>query len=183
MNKVLTERSFGNCEICGQNTATIGYLVAPRTEDVAENKVALCEACHQHLSDNSGEYYRSFVEGSIWNPEASVQALSFRILKKYENENWAASVLSSVDLEESIVSWATDVPDPTAVHKDAFGNVLEAGDSVVLTQALDVKGTNFTASKGTVVKRIRLIQDNIEQIEGKINEQSIVILTKYTKKQ
>ena len=68
------------------------------------------------------------------------------------------------------------------VHKDAFGNVLENGDNVVLTQALDVKGTNFTASKGTVVKRIKLISDNHEQIEGKINEQSIVILTKFVKK-
>lgn len=68
------------------------------------------------------------------------------------------------------------------VHKDAFGNVLENGDTVVLTQALNVKGTNFTASKGTVVKKIKLVHDNPEQIEGKINEQMIVILCKYVKK-
>jgi len=35
--------------------------------------------------------------------------------------------------------------------------------------------------KGTVVKRIRLVADNIEQVEGKINDQIIVILTKYIK--
>jgi protein PhnA len=51
-----------------------------------------------------------------------------------------------------------------------------------LTQALKVKGTNFTASKGTVVKKIRLVSDNTGQIEGKINEQVIVILTQYVKK-
>ena len=39
-----------------------------------------------------------------------------------------------------------------------------------------VKGTNFTAPKGTIVKRIRLVTDNTEQIEGKINEQTIAHL-------
>ena len=68
------------------------------------------------------------------------------------------------------------------MHKDAFGNVLEAGDTVVLTKELNVKGTSFTASKGTVVKRIKLVSDNAEQIEGKINDQTIVILTKFVKK-
>ena len=56
------------------------------------------------------------------------------------------------------------------------------GDTVVLTKALNVKGTSFTAAKGTIVKRIRLVPDNTEQIEGKINEQTIVILTKFVKK-
>ena len=53
---------------------------------------------------------------------------------------------------------------------------------MVLTQALNVKGTNFTASKGTVVKKIKLVSDNAEQVEGKINEQTIVILCKFVKK-
>jgi protein PhnA len=68
------------------------------------------------------------------------------------------------------------------VHLDAFGNTLENGDTVVLTQALDVKGTSFSAPKGTVVKKIRLVHDQSDQIEGKINEQTIVILTKFVKK-
>jgi protein PhnA len=36
---------------------------------------------------------------------------------------------------------------------------------------------------GTVVKNIRLVEDNTEQIEGKIEGQTIVILTKYVRKQ
>lgn len=56
------------------------------------------------------------------------------------------------------------------------------GNNAVLTQALNVKGTNFTASKGTVFKRIKLVNDNPEQIESKINDQVIVILTKFVKK-
>lgn len=38
------------------------------------------------------------------------------------------------------------------------------------------------ASLGTVVKNIRLVHDNTEQIEGKIDGQTIVILTKYLRK-
>jgi protein PhnA len=36
---------------------------------------------------------------------------------------------------------------------------------------------------GTVVKNIRLVEDNTEQIEGRIEGQVIVILTKYVRKQ
>jgi protein PhnA len=36
---------------------------------------------------------------------------------------------------------------------------------------------------GTVVKNIRLVADNTEQIEGRIEGQMIVILTKYVRKQ
>ncbi|MFI5141938.1 MAG: PhnA domain-containing protein [Bacteroidia bacterium] len=74
---------------------------------------------------------------------------------------------------------ALEIPE---VHKDDFGNVLKNSDTIALTQALNVKGTSFLASKGTVVKNIKLVSDNTEQIEGKINEQTIVILTKFVKK-
>ena len=65
---------------------------------------------------------------------------------------------------------------------DSYGNVLESGDNVVLTQSLKVKGTNFTVSKGTVIKKIRLVANNMDQIEGKINDQVIVILTQFVKR-
>lgn len=46
---------------------------------------------------------------------------------------------------------------------DAFGNVLAHGDTVMLTKALDVRGTKINIKKGTVVKNIRLT-DNPEEI-------------------
>lgn len=144
--------------------------------------VAICSVCEEKLEkDNEGFYWRC-VEGSIWSPEPAVQALSYRILNKYKDEDWATSLLSGIDIDENIMQWAMSAFEKPAEHKDAFGNTLSNGDNVVLTQALNVKGTNFTASKGTVVKKIRLVQDNTEQIEGKINEQTIVILTKFVKK-
>ena len=36
---------------------------------------------------------------------------------------------------------------------------------------------------GTIVKNIRLVEGNTEQIEGKIEGQTIIILTKYVRKQ
>jgi len=57
------------------------------------------------------------------------------------------------------------------------------GDSIVLTKSLDVKGTSLNAKMGTIVKNIRLVEENTEQIEGKIEGQTIVILTKYVRKQ
>ena len=68
------------------------------------------------------------------------------------------------------------------LHKDCNGTLLQNGDTVVLTKTLDVKGSSLKASLGTVVKNIRLVHDNTEQIEGKIDGQTIVILTKYLRK-
>lgn len=180
LNK-LKERSEGLCELCSKNEATVAYTVSPRKDDALENQVALCGTCLDNIEAKDQGFYWRVLEGSIWNPEPSVQALSYRILQGYKEEDWASGVLSMVDLDEDTIQWAMAGLEVAAVHKDAFGNVLVAGDTVVLTQALDVKGTSFSAPKGTVVKKIRLVHDNHEQIEGKINEQMIVILTKFVK--
>ncbi len=69
------------------------------------------------------------------------------------------------------------------VHKDSNGNVLQNGDSVAPIKTLDVKGSSLSAKLGTVVKNIRLVEDNPEQIKGRVEGQLIVILTKYLRKQ
>lgn len=48
---------------------------------------------------------------------------------------------------------------------------------------IEAKGTSLNAKMETVVKSIRLLENNTEQIEGKIEGQTIVILTKYVRKQ
>ena len=53
---------------------------------------------------------------------------------------------------------------------------------MTLIKDLNVKGTTFTAKRGTSVRRISLVPDNAEHIEGKVNGQQIVILTKFVKK-
>ncbi|RFS20158.1 PhnA protein [Chitinophaga silvatica] len=182
LGKNLSERSGDICELCVASPATTEYTVSPKSDDDIQNQVAVCDACLQAINKGeTGEYWR-FLEGAIWNPEPSIQALSYRILQTCKENDWAADILSSVEPEENIVQWAMSAFEVEEVHRDAFGNALAHGDNVVLTQGLDVKGTSFSAPKGTIVKRIRLVPDNIEQIEGKINDQTIVILTKYVKK-
>ena len=72
---------------------------------------------------------------------------------------------------------------PKKKDKDSNGHVLQSGDSVVLIKSLDVKGSTINAKLGTVVRNIRLVENNTEQIEGRVEGQVIVILTKYVKKQ
>lgn len=181
ISQKLKDRNSGMCELCAANEATIEYTVSPKSDETIDNQVALCQECSSKMGDTTASFYWRCLEGSIWSATPSVQALSYRLLNDFAAESWAADAMNGVELDENIVQWAMTSDKPLE-HIDAFGNILQNGDNVVLTQALDVKGTNFTASKGTVVKRIRLVHDNAEQIEGKVNEQSIVILTKYVKK-
>lgn len=182
MNFKLQERCAGSCELCNANPATIDYTVSPRSDDNISNQVAICYICLEHLSNESTSDHWRCLEASIWSQEPSVQALCHRILTICQDQVWAQEVLNSVDLEESIITWALSALEKPNVHKDAYGNLLEQGDTVVLTQVLNVKGTNFMAAKGTIVKKIKLVSDNVEQIEGKINDQNIIILTKFVKK-
>lgn len=182
ISQQLKQRNQDLCELCNAELANTAYTVSPKNEDSIENQVALCNTCLEAIDAEGSGFHWRCLEGSIWNPEPSVQALSYRILHTYKTEDWANNLINSVDFDENTIQWALSVFEVPDVHKDAYGNILENGDTVVLTQALNVKGTNFTASKGTVVKKNKLVSDNTEQIEGKINEQTIVILCKFVKK-
>lgn len=182
INTRLNDRSNGTCELCNTMPAIREFTVSPRSSEAIENLVALCETCLIALSEKENSDYWRFLEGSIWNPEPVVQALSYRILHSYKDLGWAESILSSAYLDEDTIQWALSAFAVADVPKDAFGNLLQHGDTIVLTQALNVRGTNFTAAKRTIVKRIKLVADNTEQIEGKVNGQTIVILTKFVKK-
>ena len=66
--------------------------------------------------------------------------------------------------------------------KDAFGNILEDGDSVQLTKALKVKGTKITLKKGTVVKSIRLT-DNPEEVSCSVPKiKGLILRVEFLKK-
>ena len=178
----LKERCQGLCELCTTESASVAYAVSPKSNDAIANEVALCATCIAALDNKDAAMHWQCLGGSIWNTEASVQALSYRILYSYKDLDWANDIINSVELEESVINWALSIYQKADVHKDSNGNVLSNGDTIVLTQGLNVKGTSFSAPKGTIVKKIRLVPDNVEQVEGKINEQVIVILTKYVRR-
>lgn len=182
ISPTLAERCQGTCELCTAEIPSTAYAVSPKNHDVVENEVALCDTCLAALDRKDAQQHWQCLAGSIWNTEPSVQALTYRVLYNNRDEGWAQEIMSSVELDESIIDWATSAYAVADVHKDSNGVTLEQGDTVVLTQNLNVKGTNFTAPKGTIVRKIRLVPDNTDQIEGKINEQMIVILAKYVRK-
>lgn len=66
--------------------------------------------------------------------------------------------------------------------RDANGNLLSDGDSVVVMKTLKVKGSSMTVKKGAVVKRIRLTDDP-EEVDCKVDGTSIVLRTEFLKKQ
>ena len=188
LNKELQERSNNSCELCSsQNEPLHAFAVPPKNNDSIDNEVVLCNDCYSQLSvsNYSNSNHWRCLTGSIWSEVPAVQALSYKILTKLSAETWASETLESVYLDETVIDWANaeDALEASKiVHKDANGVILESGDTVILTQNLNVKGANFIAPKGTVVKKIRLVHDNEEQIEGKVEGDTIVILTKYVRK-
>jgi protein PhnA len=50
--------------------------------------------------------------------------------------------------------------------KDSNGTVLGAGDSVTVIKDLKVKGASIPLKRGTVIRNIRLVEDDDEHVEG-----------------
>ncbi|HEY0262294.1 MAG TPA: alkylphosphonate utilization protein, partial [Chitinophagales bacterium] len=124
---------------------------------------------------------------SMWSEVPAVQVVSWRMLSRLRNESWAADALDMLYLDDENLAWAKATSDhqngaEVELHRDVNGTLLADGDNVVLVKTLDVKGSSIRATLGTVVKNIKLVKDNVEQIEGKVDNQTIVILTKYLRK-
>ena len=73
-------------------------------------------------------------------------------------------------------------PGETAeVVKDAHGNVLQDGDSVVLIKDLKVKGSSITLKIGTKVRNIRVVGGD-HDVEGKVEGSSFMLKSEFLKK-
>ena len=67
------------------------------------------------------------------------------------------------------------------IVKDSNGKELATGDTVVLIKDLKVKGSSLNLKQGTVIKKIRLT-DNEEEVDCKVDGMSIVLKTCFLKK-
>ncbi|AMM15853.1 alkylphosphonate utilization protein [Burkholderia sp. PAMC 28687] len=83
--------------------------------------------------------------------------------------------------EWSATDTASTNEDETSVVKDANGNVLANGDSVVLIKDLKVKGSSITLKVGTKVKSIRLVGGDHE-VDCKMDAGSFMLKACYLKK-
>ncbi len=190
LEDTLLNRSEKKCELCQATTGLKVYEVLPQSGNNEDNCIMICEKCIAQIDkkEELDSSHWSCLSASMWSEVPGVQVVSWRMLNRLRNESWAMDCLDMMYLDDERLAWAKatgDHDNDSAVdlHKDSNGNVLQTGDTIVLTKSLDVKGTTLNAKMGTVVKNIRLVEDNTEQIEGKIEGQVIVILTKYVRKQ
>lgn len=190
LEEALQRRSEGKCELCHSSAGVQLYEVHPQDTPNEENCIMLCAKCFAQIEKKEeldSNHWKVLTE-TMWSEVAGVQVVAWRMLNRLRNESWAADNLDMLYLDEERLSWAKATGDHESdssvqLHKDAYGALLQNGDTVVLTKSLDVKGSTVNARLGTVIRNIRLVADNTEQVEGKIEGQMIVILTKYLRKQ
>lgn len=190
LEEQLMARSENKCELCAATGKLNVYEVPPQTGGYVENNILLCNKCLAQIEkkeelDNS---HWGVLTTSMWSEVPGVQVVSWRMLNRLKNETWAAESLDMMYMDDDQLAWAKTSGDhendaSVDLHKDSNGAQLFEGDAVVLTKSLDVKGSTVNARVGTVVRNIHLVKDNTEQIEGRIEGQMIVILTKYVRRQ
>ena len=190
MDELLQERSGGACELCKSTDELTAYEVEAAEYRDENSTIYICPKCKAQIEkaeELDSQHWQALSE-TMWSEVSGVQVTAWRMLNRLKTESWAADNLDMLYLDEETLAWAKKTGDHETdgavyLHKDSNGAVLQNGDSVVLTKSLDVKGSSLNAKMGTVVKNIRLVADNTEQIEGRIEGQVIVILTKYVRKQ
>ena len=190
LNELLLQRSENKCELCQATEPLNVYEVPPQSSSDQDNCIMICDTCQLQVekkAELNSEHWRCLSD-SMWSEIPGVQIVSWRMLNRLKSESWAADNLDMIYLNDEALAWAKATGDhdndaAVELHRDRNNATLQNGDAVVLIKSLDVKGSTLNAKMGTVVKNIRLVEDNTEQIEGKIEGQLIVILTKYVRKQ
>ena len=188
ISRELNKRCESKCELCGSDENINTLIVTPKSGEKLEEQIAVCNICLSQIESSEvldKNHWRCLNE-SMWSPEPAVQVISYRMLHKLNEEPWAQDAINMIYMEPETMEWAKEgIEDETEklIHKDSNGNILQNGDTVTLIQDLNVKGAGFTAKRGAAMRRIRLVHDNAEHIEGKIDGQHIVLVTKYVKKQ
>ncbi len=67
------------------------------------------------------------------------------------------------------------------MHKNAHGNILNDGDTVIPIKDLKVKGSSLVIKGGTKIKNIRFI-DKDHDIDCKVDGQSMLLKSEFKKK-
>ena len=185
----LTGRSGNACELCRSANSLSVYAIPPDGGSRADNCLFVCAKCLDQLEkkEEMDVAHWSCLRDSMWSDVPAVQVVAWRLLNRMKHESWAADLIDQLYLDDDNLEWAKATGDhheaeAAEFHLDSNGALLKTGDTVTLIKSLDVKGSQVNAKIGTVVKNIKLVDNNSGQIEGKIEGQQIVILTKFVRK-
>jgi protein PhnA len=187
--KALYARSESKCELCCATESLGVYEVPPNSNGSADECLLICETCCEQIEnpEKVDVHHWRCLNDSMWSQVPVVQVMVWRMLKRLSAEGWPQDLLDMLYLDEATQAWAQETgegeSDESVIkHIDSNGTMLDTGDTVTLIKDLNVKGANFTAKRGTIIRGISLVADNPEHIEGRVNGQQIVILTKFVKK-
>jgi|EP01029_Cantina_marsupialis_P028424 protein PhnA len=188
IEKELHSRSGSVCELCGADNNLKSLEVKPSNGTVDQH-ILVCNTCNNQIENPEqvdANHWRC-LNDSMWSTVPAVQVIAWRMLNRLRAEGWPQDLLDMLYLEEDTLEWAKatgegEDDEDVVKHIDSNGAQLQAGDTVTLIKDLNVKGGGFTAKRGTAVRNISLVSDNAEHIEGRVEGQHIVILTKYVKK-
>lgn len=187
--KKLQDRSESKCELCSSTENLQVYAVPPNAKETIDHSILACKTCIDQVEDpekTDPNHWRC-LNDSMWNENAAVQVVAWRMLNRLKKEGWPQDLLDMMYLDDENLKWAQATGEgedesEKIIHRDVNGVILKTGDSVVLIKDLKVKGSSMVAKQGTAVRRISLDRDNAEYIEGKVGPTQIVIITKYVKK-
>ncbi|WP_244274685.1 alkylphosphonate utilization protein [Labrenzia sp. OB1] len=191
MEQTLRERAGNACELCGSAEAPAVLEIGPEADGSADMAILACADCSDQISGTTVIEPPRWhcLNETAWSQVPPVQVSAYRVLARLPEEGWARDLLDMLYLEDDVLAWAKagqqadgTGEDTGVVHKDTHGAILSSGDTVTLIKDLKVKGAGFTAKRGTAVRNIGLIADNPAHIEGRVNDQRIVILTEFVKK-
>ena len=188
IEKILQTRSGEKCELCTSTECLSVYAIPDSPQDISEvdASILLCKQCLTLVihPDNADTNHWRCLNDSMWTPEPAIQVMAWRTLNSIKVEGWPQSLLEMLYLDDEVKAWAeagsTDSDDEEQT-RDSNSAVLSAGDTVTLIKDLVVKGANFTAKRGTVVKNISLTSNPLH-IEGKVNGTRIVLVSAFLKK-
>lgn len=185
----LQQRSGGVCELSGATDDLVIYEVPPVSTGGLDGSILISATCKNQIESpetTDANHWRC-LNDSMWSEHDAVKVVVWRMLNRLKSEGWPQDLLDMMYLEDEVLEWAKATGEgeeegEQVIHRDVNGVILENGDSVVLVKDLKVKGSSMVAKQGTAVRRISLDRDNAEYIEGKVDGQQIVIITKYVKK-
>ncbi|CAM3991822.1 alkylphosphonate utilization protein [Flavobacterium sinopsychrotolerans] len=189
IERELSKRSGAKCELCGATENLKVYQVLPTKKGGLDESIMSCSTCIDQIEnpDNVDLNHWRCLNDSMWSEHTAVQVVAWRMLSRLRAAGWPQELLDQMYLDEDTLAWAQatgegEEDETKIIHRDSNGVILEIGDSVVLIKDLKVKGSSMVAKQGTAVRNIRLDHENAEYIEGKVDGQTIVIITQYVKK-
>lgn len=185
LERELSKRSGGKCELSGVTEDLQVYQILPTRKGGIDESIFASKTLIDQIENPESMDVNLWrcLNDSMWSEHLPVQVVSWRMLSRLGN----TELLEQMYLDEDDLAWAKasgegEQDENKVIHRDSNGVILSTGDSVVLIKDLKVKGSSMVAKQGTAVRNIRLDHDNAEYIEGRVDGQTIVIITQYVKK-